>query len=198
MRAARVPDSVASGSFGPWTLERITAQGPYHRKRVGRGYYTILHRATWATLHLPYGEIVMEDSDTELRQHLQIWMHARGRVLVTGLGLGCVVRGLAAKDDVERIDVIEIDPAIIGAIGPEFDADPRVHIHEGDARTHPIGQRRWDFAWHDLWVDESDGEHHLQRVHAEVLLRFRHACATQGAWKLPKFAKKICPAIAAL
>ena len=166
--------------------------------RVGRSRYTILHRVTWSTLHLPYGEIVMEDSDTELRQHLQIWMRARGRVLVTGLGLGCVVRGLAAKDEVERIDVIEIDRAIIDAIGPEFEADPRVHIVEDDARTHRVNGRRWDFAWHDLWVDESGGEEHLQRVHIEVLARFRAACAAQGAWKLPRLAKRLRPALAAL
>ena len=198
MDAARVPDTVASGSYGPWTIDRITAQGPEQRRRAGRARYTVLHRPTRATLHLPYGEIVMEDSDTELRRHLQIWMHAHGRVLVTGLGLGCVVRGLAAKDDVEHIDVVEIDRAIIEAVGPEFEADPRVHIVADDARTHPVGGRRWHFAWHDLWVEEGGDTPHLQMVHAEVLLRFRSACAAQGAWRLPKFAKKLCPTLATL
>jgi spermidine synthase len=50
----------------------------------------------------------MEDTLSELRRHTPIFMRAKGRLLVTGLGLG-VVRGLLAKPEVEHIDVVEID-----------------------------------------------------------------------------------------
>ena len=198
MTAARVPDKVTSGEFGVWTIRRIDAVGQYHRNRVGRERYTALHRHTWATMHRVYGEIVMEDSDPELRQHLPVWMRAQGRVLVTGLGLGCVVRGLTAKEEVEKIDVIEIDRKIIEKIGPEFEADARVRIIEGDALKHPIGNEKYEFAWHDLWIDEIHEDKHLQMVHAEVLERFRNTCEHQGAWKLPRFVRRMNATLATL
>ena len=145
-----MPDTLGSGTFGPWTIERIRAEGPAHRARRGRRRYTALYRRTRTTAHGRHGEIVMEDSDRELSQHLQVWMRARGRVLITGLGLGCVVRGLAANEAVESIDVIEIDRDIIERVGPEFEPDPRMTIIEGDARTHGIKGAKWDYAWHDL------------------------------------------------
>jgi hypothetical protein len=62
-------------------------------------------------------EVVMEDSPRELRRHLPIWMHAHGRVLVTGLGLGCVVRGLLASPHVEYIDVAKSTPTSCASWG---------------------------------------------------------------------------------
>src|SRR6185295_15069938 len=71
------------------------------------GIYTFLYRLTDATLHHdPPGEVVMEDTPFELQTHLGFVMHARGRVLVTGLGLGCVIRGLLANPSVEHITCI--------------------------------------------------------------------------------------------
>ena len=194
--AARVPEPIVHRQFGPWTITRIAARA--HAAVAGRDGYAALCRRTESesTLHLPHGEIVMEDSDPELRQHLPIWLRARGRVLVTGLGLGCVVRGLLANGAVEHIDVIEIDQRVIEAVGAEFRSTPRVSLIHADARTWPIGGRRWDWAWHDLWTSEDEG--HLQLVHAQVLLRFHDACASQGAWKLPRFVRRLAPGLATL
>jgi hypothetical protein len=41
----------------------------------------------------------MNDFPQELKKHLDFVLRARGRVLVTGLGLGCVVRGLYREAD---------------------------------------------------------------------------------------------------
>ena len=143
----------------------------------------------------PDGEVVMEDSKPELRQHLPIWLRARGTVLVTGLGLGCVVRGLQVKPDIERIDVIEIDREILDKIGPEFENDARVNLIHGDALTHPVGKQHWQFAWHDLWTDKTESGEHVQILHAQVMVRFRDVCAAQGAWRLPRFIRKIAPRV---
>ena len=128
----------------------------------------------------------MEDSAFELRKHLPIWMAARGRVLVTGLGLGCVVRGLLAKPEVEQIDVVEIDDDILRVVGPEFAKDPRVTLHHGDALEIDLAGR-FDFAWHDLWT-EGDGLHQL---HVALLMRFSNRCGPQGAWAFPRFAARL-------
>ena len=133
----------------------------------------------------------MEDSRLELSRHLPIWLAARGRVLVTGLGLGCAVRGLLASPAVEHVDVVEIDPDIIRIVGAEFAEDPRVNLIHGDALTvNFFPGTRWGYAWHDLWEDGS-GDKRLQRIHAELIVKYQDCVRHQGAWEFPRLAKRI-------
>lgn len=192
--AARVPDSLKSQEFGPWTIERINADETILGQLglLGWPTMTMLCRHTWATLHKTRGEVVMEDSRRELSRHLPIWLCARGRVLITGLGLGCVVRGLLASPDVEHIDVVEIDRDILRVVGPEFANNPRVTLHQADALSidWPAGTR-WDCAWHDIWC-EGDG---LQVLHGKLICRYFPMVRRQGAWMLPRIAKRIAPGL---
>jgi hypothetical protein len=135
-------------------------------------------------------EIVMEDSRPELARHLPIWKAARGRVLISGLGLGCVVRGLLTKPSVEHIDVVELDPWIIEVVGPEFAGDPRVSIHQGDALTFEWpADARWDFAWHDIVANAK--EVHLQKLHTQLIMKFADRVKRQGAWNWPREFRKL-------
>lgn len=204
IRAAKCPAWLPTGTFGLWRIERKALEftlnvPPDIAARMGLErpptiYQTILWRTTAATLHLvSEGEIVMEDSPTELMKHLPIWMMARGSVLVTGLGLGCVVRGLLANPAVDHIDVVEIDATIIRLIGPEFFGNKRVKIHHGDAIEIEFPpERRWNFAWHDLWT-ETGGRPHLQILHAMLYMRFKDRVGHQGAWAFPRFASRMLP-----
>lgn len=196
--AARVPDKLQPQEFGLWSIRRdsISAMADdWARIRflhdIGFRSYTILYKMTLATLHKKDGEVVMEDSARELRRHLPIWLHARGRILVTGLGLGCVVRGLLANSDVEHITVIEIDAGILRVVGPEFEHNSRVRLIHGDALSVSLERERFDYAWHDLWTD---GERHLQLLHADLIRRFHGQVQIQGAWQFPKMFKRIMPA----
>ena len=133
-------------------------------------------------------DIVMEDSPRELRRHLPIWMHGKGHILKTGLGLGCVVRGLLTKADVEHISVVEIDKDIIRIIGEEFKDNNRVSIYHADALEFDYNSiPKLDFAWHDIWVPENDG---LQILHGQLLKRLCNDHITQGAWAMPRDLKK--------
>lgn len=195
MNAARVPARIQPQSFGLWTIERKpwhhsvlcefdrTDENPYGL--VGAPSYTLLWRVTLASLHQEKGEIVMEDSRRELRKHLPIWMRARGDVLVTGLGLGCVVRGLLANPFVRNIDVVEIDGDILEKIGAEFQDHPRVRMHHDDALKWDFNGQCWDYAWHDL---HSFDDQHLQCMHIELFNRYMQAVPLerQGAWAFPR------------
>lgn len=195
--AARVPESLRPQAFGLWQIRRVDVNKisdircvlDYHFAKIGFSSYTLLHRSTWATLHLAYGDVVMEDSRAELRKHLPIWLSARGHVLVTGLGLGCVVRGLLASPQVEQITVVEIDRQILRIVGHEFKSNPRVRLVEGDAFTVQL-RDRFNYAWHDLYTD---GDVHLQVLHAALLARFHKQCEVQGAWQLPRWFKRQSP-----
>jgi hypothetical protein len=193
--AARVPKAVQPKTFGPWSIERIPAGGQIinprqkamHEALVGFPDYTLLRHYTLACEMGAPAEIVMEDSVVELSKHLPIWITARGSVLVTGLGLGCVVRGLLANSRVEHITVVEKCPYILGEIGPEFWNDPRVAVRLEDALQYRP-ERKFDFAWHDL---HSFDERHLQSMHAELIVRHSRSCKYQGAWGFPRFLSKL-------
>lgn len=204
LHAARVPHAIEPQKFGLWTIERRgageTILGEINTDMalpfglVGWPDYTLLRRLTIASLHLEHvgGEVVMEDSLRELRRHLPIWLTARGRVLKTGLGLGCVVRGLLANPDVDYVDVVEIDADICRVIGAEFEENPRVTIHKADALSWDFGDRRWDYAWHDI---HSFDDRCLQAMHAELLARYMPAIeiARQGAWTFPREISRLMP-----
>lgn len=177
IRAARVPPTLRPQQFGLWQITRP----PTHPDDMLRPT-AILSHTTLATMHQSPGFTVMEDSARELRRHVPAWRHGRGRVLVSGLGLGCVVRGLLLKPEIERVDVVEIDADIIRVVGPEFADDTRVAIHHGDALTFdwPPGAR-WDLAWHDL-TTPADHDDSLPALHTKLIFRFLDRCQVQGCW----------------
>lgn len=199
--AARAPETLAPQEFGLWRIERIAAasiRDPERRRSLlahaGFPSYLALRRLTVGALHLAESEweVVMDDTWRELARHLPVWLAASGRVLVTGLGLGCVVRGLLAKPDVERIDVVEIDGDILDRVGPEFARNPRVRLHLGDALRFPA-DGRWDYAWHDIWCEPAR-KPSLQSLHAELLVRFHGSVrVAQGAWTFSRELKRIWP-----
>ena len=123
----------------------------------------------------------MEDSQAELRRHLPIWREGRGRILITGLGLGCVVRALLTKSEVEHIDVIEKDPEIAARVGFEYHREPRVALHLGDAFTFDAGGRIWDYAAHDIW-DEKES---VPLLHTKLIEKYLPSCRQQTAWGMP-------------
>lgn len=206
LRAARVPDRLRPQSFGPWTIRRVNGLTGIAKLTVGWGSQTLLHRHCGQVPEVAYpfddeparmvvesvwGDLVMEDSRNELIKHLPIWLAARGRVLVTGLGLGCVVRGLLANREVDHIDVVELDRHILRVVGHEFMGNRRVALHHGDALTFAL-PGPWDFAWHDLWCPKrEDGTDELQLLHWKLIRRLRHRCGAQGAWALPRWVKRM-------
>lgn len=189
IRAARVPLDMLDWQDGNRNCRRVAVGAD--AARVGFPSIMVLSEANIHGLHRVDddgwgGHIIMEDSAPELRKHLPILVHGTGAILKTGLGLGCVVRGLLSKPDVTLIDVIENDPRIMHHIGPEFHADPRVTIWQGDALTLDLpGQ--WDFAWHDIYTEGNEG---LDLKHGELIARFMGRAAVQGAWGLPRIVSR--------
>lgn len=210
IRAARVPDTVEAGRFGAWLIERRRVVREFLNGSKFAGLfadYTILRHDSWATLHLGdgAGAVVMEDSPRELQKHLPIWLAARSvpgaRILITGLGLGCVVRGLLALPTVAHVDVVELDKLILERVGAEFRRDPRVTLVHDDALlfakdtaafARVTGRERWDLAWHDLWIDDGGGDtdRGLQALHAEMMVALIDRVGRQGAWAFPRWARR--------
>lgn len=176
-----MPPEIPEAKFGLWSFWRASANGDAERRFIGADTMAILGRVSLLTLNRPDTyETVMEDSVRELRRHAPIFRHGAGRVLVSGLGLGCVVRGLLAKPDVDHIDVVEIDREILAHFGEQFTDNPRVALHHGDALTFewPPGTQ-WDYGWHDIHCVKTDS---VAFLHARLFARFYDRCGRQGWW----------------
>jgi hypothetical protein len=148
--------------------------------------YTVLRRVTDATVHTG-GEVVMEDTPHELQRHLPILLRARGRVLVSGLGLGCVVRGLLARPAVAHVDVVEVCPHVAALVWPYLQdlAGDRATLHLGDTLTyHWPRAMRWDYAWHDVWTEHGS----LNELHMRIMTRYWRMVPRghQGCWQLDR------------
>lgn len=188
MKATAIPP----GESGLWRVTTqeippfaVLAAKSMHNRDVEPGTQKGLHRYTDSTLYTG-GEIVMEDSLHERRQHLSFALNARGRVLVTGLGLGCVVRGLLCNPRVESIDVAEISEDVLSLVAGHMPKDPRLKIHHVDAFEFVKSRGPWDFAWHDIWTDTDSGEPHLQVAHMQLFLNCMRRAKRQGAWAMPR------------
>lgn len=99
------------------------------------------------------GQLVMSNTPAERNDYRWFVHKATGNVLVNGLGLGCVVRELLTKPDIERVTVIEKSADVIALVGP-YITDPRLTIIEADAfEWKPSRGERYNAVWHDIWND---------------------------------------------
>src|SRR5258708_24096370 len=112
--AAMKADEVPEGWSRLWSVVKIMMSKETLTQQHGKpvlcpsGLYTHLYRLTDSTMHLnPPGEVIMVDTPIELKTHLGFVMEAYGNVLVTGLGLGCVARGLLANPRVDHVTCVE-------------------------------------------------------------------------------------------
>ncbi|KKK77081.1 hypothetical protein LCGC14_2857220 [marine sediment metagenome] len=164
--AMRVTEDVAHGSNEHWVVEGFTVDNAGHQiaqlealcdsgRSCPPGRYTRLLRRCEGRARR---ELIMSDTPDELRDIIGVFrmvqqLKAR-RIVVNGLGLGCVLKGFLALDHVEHVDVVEISQELVDLMTElaPWVIDPRVHVHVADAyeMRWPVGTR-WDVAWHDVW-----------------------------------------------
>ena len=173
----RVPE----GERGPWRVEQFTLAAehrplnPFSFSSGGRGY---IPAGTYTQL-LRKGSVVMSDTPDEIRDLRDLLYHAKGRVLLNGLGLGVALQGCLNKPEVEHVDVVEVDADVVALVAPHYEG-PRVSVHQGDALTFPWPKgTRWNVVWHDIWdgicADNLEVMHRLHR-------RYGRRCDWQGSW----------------
>lgn len=135
---------------------------------VPEGHYTQL---------LINGRLVMSDTPSEYRDHYELFQHARGAILVHGLGLGCALNVLQSLPEVTSITVVEINKDVIDLVGPHF---PEVEIIHADAMfwTSPKG-KRYGAVWHDIWPSKCAD--YLPQMH-KLHRRYGRKCDWQGSW----------------
>lgn len=200
--AARA-EAIPAAWSGLWFIKKMTVETDTIVDRVNNrkvvipaGTYTHLFRMTDATLHLdPPGTVVMEDTPLELKTHLSFMMRAKGNVLVTGLGLGCVVRGLLANPKVDHITCIEKSGDVLKLVGSYMPQTSRLTTIQADALEWVAKNKTaFDYAWHDLWTDTSAGEPHLDFWHTQLIFDCLEKVKHQGAWSYERATRKLLKA----
>lgn len=188
-KATHIPE----GESGLWRVNRLNLTKPLDVPRE-RGKRCILPPGPLTQLFCyveadamnnPYGELVMDDTDRELKKHLNFMLRAHGRVLITGLGLGCVVRGCLANPAVKYVVCIERDMNVVKLVGPHMPKE-RLTIVLANALTwvndHAKDQK-FDCAWHDLWTNPDQKEPHLDIWHSQLVCdSIQAGIGTVGAW----------------
>jgi hypothetical protein len=195
--AAMKADGIPEGWSGRWFVKKLiipkALSGTRNEKQetVLPGIYTFLRCLTDATLYNDQpGEVVMEDTPFELRTHLGFILRARGKVLVTGLGLGCVVRGLLANPAVEHVTCIENSRDVLALVSPHMPKEKLTLIHADALEWTANNLEKFDCAWHDLWTNPEQGEPHLDIWHARLILNCRDTVKRQGAWAFERTFKR--------
>lgn len=140
---------------------------------------------------------MMSDTPDEANDHAEVIHMAwnwGGRVLIHGLGLGCVLNAVLASPEVEHVDVVEVSADVIRLVGPYYqdhiDAG-RLTIHHDSCLTKkwPPGTG-WTIVWHDIWssIDEDnlvdDAEAEWGISYATMHRKFGGRCFWQGSWGL--------------
>lgn len=137
--------------------------------------------------HEKEGILWMSDTPAELVDHLpaarRIADPSCKRVLINGLGLGCIAQLALSFDHVEHVDVVEQDLRVIKIVGRAMKAEygDRFQVIHGDAYKMGWLLGPWDVVWHDIWphIDEDNliGMHILHEM-------YRTRCPWQGSWAL--------------
>ena len=164
-RIERHVEDAHSASFG-----QLRAAINGHGRYTPAGEYIGLRRGR---------DLVMSNVPDELRDLWPLRLHADGHVLVAGLGLGCAVDVLLARQSVTHVTVIEVAPEVIELIGASF-AGERVTILLGDIFTwKPPKGARYGAAWFDIW-DSICGDNLPQMM--TLHRRFGRWADWKGSW----------------
>lgn len=204
LAAARADNIPGPARKGLWGIRKFALKTPITVPRgegkqalIPPGQFTQLFRWTTHSIMHDTPDLVMQDTPDELKTHLNFMLNARGRVLITGLGLGCVARGCLANPAVQSVSVIERDKRVIALVAPYMPGE--ITIVQADAvewvkRNESL--MTFDCAWHDLWSDPDAGERHLQASHSELFCLLAKVVKFQGAWAFPRPQKRLWNRIA--
>jgi len=127
-----------------------------------------------------YGDWMSDQPCELIQMHRDLACHARGRVLIGGLGLGILPRMLQETDRTDSITVVERDPDVVKLIGPYLNG--RVTVINADIFEYvkTIKKRQYDCALLDTW--QSTGEWPWQTEVVPLRRALRPLCRKVYCW----------------
>ena len=120
-----------------------------------------------ALVHDERGE-VMTNANDEIHDAASFAASACGRVLVLGLGLGLVVRLLLARDQVDEVAVVEVEPDVVVLVGSDLlggEHEGRLHIRTADAYSPEVVEQFTQWRPQSVFADTFDNAD--ERTHGD-------------------------------
>lgn len=179
---------IPEGTEGRYRVEKFTVSEEEASFQNARSTFSFtdrgmnIHPGTYTRL-MRGGTIVMSDTPSEIRDHMAPIHHARGNVLIAGLGIGMVTSACLAKPEVDKVTVVDISPEVIHLVGDHLKGihGDRLEIVEADIMAwKPPKGARYDVAWFDIWDDICTDN--LDQM-ATLNRRFARRTDWKGCWK---------------
>jgi spermidine synthase len=120
-----------------------------------RREYTGLKSGTYVRLcdkRKGVNKVVMSDTFMERKSNHEFYQHARGDLLMGGLGLGMVLLAVQDKPEVNSVTVVEIEQEIIDLILPELPLNSKVNVVQGDIVRFATNHL-FDTIYFDIWSE---------------------------------------------
>lgn len=168
---------VPPGRSGRWQVRKITVPAPpevlagYPLDPAPPGVYTSLE-------HDERG-VVMIDAPAVLASHEESLDRAHGHVMLAGLGLGAWLHAVHRRPAVDRVTVVEHSPDVIDLVWPSYAHLRGVRLLVADVQMLDPRQERCDFAFLDIWDDDSTVHAHAR---AHEIARWQAAGVEVMAW----------------
>lgn len=133
------------------------------------------------------GTLMMTDTPHEVRTCSKPMLHAHGKVLVAGMGLGVILIPMLRSKDVKLVHVVEKYQDVIDVVLPQIrkvlteKEAAKLHVFCGDIFTwKPLRGFRYDCLWFDIWPDIStDNLKEIRKLHK----RFKtYKYSTETSW----------------
>ena len=152
----RMADKLPAGVSGEARVEHfeigdMEVMQAWMANRDGGGAYPLVltkgrHARLWVG-----EEMMMSDAESERVTCLPLIEHARGDVLIAGLGLGMVLWPLVRKRSVRSVTVLERYPSVVALVGPHVPRSRKLTIETVDVFDfEPMGQQ-WSTIFFDVW-----------------------------------------------
>lgn len=182
--AVDFPVEVPDGEHGTAKISTFTVSqdaASFSNLRLLRDgeYWMRLEAGTYKRLVID-GQLMMSNTPMERASNGWIIKWGQGRILINGLGLGCVLTALLKKPEVKEVWVVENNPDVIKLVWPTFKDDPRVKLIEADALKYmPPKGEMFDYVWHDIWPTiTTDNLPEMTKLHR----RYARRCKHQESW----------------
>jgi len=184
---------VPEGQSGDWKIRRFVVNDKHDRvmqlsdmfhtgRYVPAGTYTGLYRKTNSWGGDQAYRVVMSDTPDEIWDMIDPIIHAEGKVLIVGLGLGVVLNAAAMHEDVTHIDIVEKSGDVLKLVQEHYEGKfpgklnfIQIDIHD----FRPQKGTHWDYIWFDIWDDICTDN--LAEM-AKLARRFGRLATRKGYW----------------
>lgn len=128
------------------------------------------------------GGVMMSDVLNEQRTNLSVTIHAKGDVLIAGLGLGMILVPILKNPKVTSVTVVEENPAVILLVAKHISAicPGKLQVFQGDIHEwQPTKKgRQFDTIYFDIWGEQStDDLATMKQLHRQFQRYIR-----KGGW----------------